>query len=354
MKELSILKLNRLTPTSVELTFSYKDWEEFSYKPGQYVDVDVEVADKTHRRAYSICHIDEESQQFSFAVKKVPEGLVSHFINDKLKEGDTLRLSKPLGRFLFEGEIDGAGKYLFIGAGSGVTPLIAMIESFLKAEKSSEGTLVLGNRNEEEVMFFQRLEELERAYPERFQVVHTLSRPGANWLGRRGRIGVENLKAVVKSLSYPASDLSGLYLCGPSKMMAVAKMVVEELGLPTEKVHQELFVDDKAGEEKGDEVKGACQATVVIDGKSHDIVLDKSENLLEAATPFHPPFSCRFGQCGVCRVKVIEGKVREEYNEVLTDKEKEAGFVLACQAYAESDKVVYDFDLGAEDEDDDF
>jgi ring-1,2-phenylacetyl-CoA epoxidase subunit PaaE len=56
------------------------------------------------------------------------------------------------------------------------------------------------------------------------------------------------------------------------------------------------------------------------------------------------PYSCAGGMCCTCRCKVVEGKASMDQNWSLQPWELEAGFILACQARPETDKLVLDFD----------
>jgi ring-1,2-phenylacetyl-CoA epoxidase subunit PaaE len=134
-------------------------------------------------------------------------------------------------------------------------------------------------------------------------------------------------------------------------MVEDARALLTELGVPTEKVHQELFyVDDVPPEPvRGDEqtVTGpSSQVTVVLDGRSTPLALPRDEPVLDSAQKVRGdlPFACKGGVCGTCRAKVTDGEVTMRRNFALEDDEVDAGFVLTCQTLPVSDTVTVDFD----------
>ena len=134
-------------------------------------------------------------------------------------------------------------------------------------------------------------------------------------------------------------------------MVDDARALLAELGVPTEKVHQELFyVDDVPPEPvRGDEqtVSGpSSQVTVVLDGRSTPLALPRDEPVLDSAQKVRGdlPFACKGGVCGTCRAKVTDGEVHMRRNYALEPNEVDAGYVLTCQSLPVSDQVTVDFD----------
>ena len=90
--------------------------------------------------------------------------------------------------------------------------------------------------------------------------------------------------------------------------------------------------------------------TVIIDGSVRQYTLEKTkENILDAALQhgIELPYSCKGGVCSTCRAKLVEGEVDMDVNFALEDYEVARGFILCCQSYPVTDKVVVDFDQGA-------
>ncbi|MGN6457714.1 MAG: 2Fe-2S iron-sulfur cluster-binding protein, partial [Achromobacter mucicolens] len=93
--------------------------------------------------------------------------------------------------------------------------------------------------------------------------------------------------------------------------------------------------------------KGQCEVTVVQDGHSRMFVIEKNkDSVLDSALAqgIELPYSCKGGVCSTCRCKVIEGEVDMDANFALEDYEVARGFILSCQSFPVSDRLVIDFD----------
>ena len=87
-------------------------------------------------------------------------------------------------------------------------------------------------------------------------------------------------------------------------------------------------------------------ATITLDGSTRTITMPKDSTLLDAArdNDLDAPFACKAGVCSTCRCKVLEGEVEMLTNHALEDYEVEKGYVLSCQSFPITDKVVVDYD----------
>jgi ring-1,2-phenylacetyl-CoA epoxidase subunit PaaE len=90
-------------------------------------------------------------------------------------------------------------------------------------------------------------------------------------------------------------------------------------------------------------------ASLIIDGKRREVPVAEGEAILDAAlrAGMDLPFACKGGMCSTCRAKLVEGEVDMDVNFALEDYEVARGFILCCQSYPVTDKVVVDFDQGA-------
>jgi ring-1,2-phenylacetyl-CoA epoxidase subunit PaaE len=148
-----------------------------------------------------------------------------------------------------------------------------------------------------------------------------------------------------------AEHVDHWWLCGSHGLVQDARALLAELGVPVEKVHQELFyVDDVPPQPvRGDDavVTGpSSQVTVVLDGRTTTVALPRHVPVLDSAQKIRAdlPFACKGGVCGTCRAKVVEGSVRMDTNWALEADEIRAGYVLTCQSHPTSPQVTLDFD----------
>ena len=85
---------------------------------------------------------------------------------------------------------------------------------------------------------------------------------------------------------------------------------------------------------------------VVLDGETHDLKLEEGETILDAAieADIDPPYACQAAACCTCRAKVMEGTVKMDDDDMLTDWEIDEGYILTCQSHPTSEGVVISYD----------
>ena len=154
-----------------------KEQQRFGWVAGQHITVRVIIDGKAHRRAYSVSASPQTNEPLRITVKKKAGGLVSTYINEQINAGDTLEVMPPFGQFTLQPDASQRRTHYFFGAGSGITPLFAMLCSVLRAEPHSSCHLVYGNHNEKSTLFLNELNELVEQYPNRLTVSHVFSKP---------------------------------------------------------------------------------------------------------------------------------------------------------------------------------
>jgi ring-1,2-phenylacetyl-CoA epoxidase subunit PaaE len=207
-----------------------------------------------------------------------------------------------------------------------------------------------GNRRTNTVMFADELADLKDRHGPRLQLVHVLSREARDAELTSGRLDGQRLRMLIGAF-VDVDSVDHWWLCGPHGMVTDAQSLLAELGVPRERVHQELFyVDDVPPEPvRGDAatVTGpSSEVTVVLDGRATPLTLPRDVPVLDAAQRVRGdlPFACKGGVCGTCRAKVTDGEVRMRRNYALEPEEVAAGYVLTCQSLPVSDAVTVDYD----------
>ncbi|ASK35391.1 phenylacetic acid degradation protein [Alcanivorax sp. N3-2A] len=325
--------------------------DAFRFTQGQHLIVRTHMDGEEVRRSYSIC-TGVNDGDLRVAVKKVPGGRFSAFANGELKEGDTLEVMPPSGHFHIDLDPERQAHYLAVAAGSGITPILSIIKTTLESEPNSRFTLLYGNRSSNSTLFREALSDLKNAYLGRLNIIYMFSREQQDVDLYNGRIDAEKCDAIFfRWLDTP--NLHAAFLCGPQSMTEIVKERLVANGLDKSRVHFELFGVEgqtqrqhrRVEEVSADEAK--TQVTIIADGREVQIELPRdSKNILDAANENGAdlPFSCKAGVCSTCRCKVVEGEVEMDNNFALEDYEVAAGYVLSCQSYPLSDKVVLDFD----------
>jgi ring-1,2-phenylacetyl-CoA epoxidase subunit PaaE len=344
---LTVAKVEKLTDDAVAVTFDIPDEliEDYRFKPGQALTLRRLDGDRDERRSYSICA--PMGAQPRVGVREVPGGFFSSYLVHQVRPGDTIEVLPPSGTFT--ADLSVPGDHVFVVAGSGITPVLSLAGTVLRDGRSTV-TVFYGNRRTNTVMFADELADLKDRYGTRLQLVHVLSREPRDAELTSGRLDAARLRTLVENL-VDAPNVDQWWLCGPHGMVDDARALLGELGVPSQKVHQELFyVDDVPPEPvRGDEetVEGpSSQVTITLDGRSTTLALPQGVPVLDSAQKVRSdlPFACKGGVCGTCRARVTDGEVTMRRNYALEAKEVESGYVLTCQTLPVSDAVTVDFD----------
>lgn len=349
---LTVSDLRRETRDSISLAFDIPEdlAQSYHFKQGQYLTLRTQINGQEVRRSYSICS-GVQDNEMRVAIKRVQDGLFSTFANDSIKVGDVIEVMPPLGSFYSELDPTRHGDYLLVAAGSGITPILSIAKTTLATEPHSRITLLYGNRSTSSTMFRDQLADLKNTYMDRLNLIFVLSREQQDIDLYNGHIDEEKCRALFERW-VNVKALTGAFICGPQGMTETVKDILKEAGAPEENIHFELFA--AAGDERKREMRAQAAAnadmseiTVIRDGHAMSFDLKQNtENLLNAGNEQGAdlPFSCRAGVCSTCKCKVVEGEVDMDISIGLEDYEVEAGYVLSCQSYPVSKKVVLDFD----------
>lgn len=332
----TVLQINRLTRDAVEIVFDIPQelQSTFSFTPGQYLSVSIELNGKEERRSYSIC--SEKGKPLAIAVKEVENGKVSTWVNRTLQVGNAVLISKPEGRFV----LNGAKKIVAIAAGSGITPIMSMAAAIEQTADASM-KLIFANKTEADILFRERLDKLTKTEKRYFLTQE--EKAGFNF----GRITKDAFMAIIKEdLGVLRSD--GFYICGPEEMIHSVKTALELFGVAEDKIHFELFTTVTATESAPPalDFKGTVKVKVLLDDETFDFQMNSTKTILDAASSeeVDAPYSCRGGVCSTCRAKVLKGTVKMNLNYTLTDKEVEQGYILTCQSYPTSEELIISYD----------
>jgi ring-1,2-phenylacetyl-CoA epoxidase subunit PaaE len=343
--DIAIKEINKETEDTVSVLFDIPDElkEEFKFIPGQFVAIDAEVEGEKLRRDYSICS-PAYSDEIRIAIKAVSGGRFSNYANDKLKEGDVLKVAPPEGKFILNAAPGNKKNYLAVVAGSGITPVFSMIQTVLETEKESKFILVYGNKSKEKTIFKDQLDELSVKYGDRFQIIYVFSKQLSEG-ALAGRIDEEKINDIVQN-SYGGLNFDNVFLCGPEEMIDSVKKGLAENNISKDKIHFELFTPSKKEEHTDTDLSGTAEITIILDEEEVSFEMSKKDFILNAALKknIDAPYSCQGGVCSSCLARVTEGKAVMIKNSVLNDSEIEEGLILTCQAHPVTSKITVDFD----------
>jgi len=348
---LKVKSISHPTDESVAITFEVPDnlTEEFRFIQGQHLTLKKDIEGEDTRRSYSICSCPL-NQVLTVAIKKLEGGKFSTYANEKLKVGDEIEVMPPHGHFYIPLDPLQENNYVAFASGSGITPIISIIETTLKTEPKSQFSLFYGNRQSGSIMFQEELEGLKNLFMGRFSLYHILSQEVQETELFNGRIDKEKVIAYSK-IFFSSKDVDHYFICGPEEMMIDVRDQLISQEIDEKKIHLELFTSPvgKLGSKSKEVLHKAAKAeiTIILDGNQFNIPYDSNESILDVANKngLDLPYACKGGVCSTCVACVEEGEVSMDVNYALEPDELEKGLVLTCQSHPKTEKVTLNFDV---------
>jgi ring-1,2-phenylacetyl-CoA epoxidase subunit PaaE len=343
---LVISDLRRETASAVSLAFSLPDRlrEAYRYAPGQYLTLRATIDGEDLRRSYSICSGLDDGE-LRVVVKLVEGGAFSGWANEHLRPGDKLAVMTPGGRFGVPIEPGSARTLVAFAAGSGITPVMAILKTVLRQE-AGRFFLFYGNRTTDSIIFREQLEDLKDRYLARLSVFHVLSREQQDIAVLNGHLDAIKLQLLMRTV-VPMAQVDQAFVCGPQPMIEGLEKALADLGMARDRIHVERFTPGAGGRPRPIVVAAADKpkaiATVISEGVRADIPVAEDEAIIDAAIRAGRslPYSC---MCCTCRARLLEGRVEMAVNYSLEPWETDAGYILTCQARPVTDRVVIDYD----------
>jgi ring-1,2-phenylacetyl-CoA epoxidase subunit PaaE len=309
------------------------DASPLSYRAGQHLTVIVEANGARHRRCYSFSSPPLAGVRPAITVKRMADGLVSRHLHDRVRAGDTLVVDEPTGSFTVETDPSSSRGIVLVAGGVGITPLMSMAETVLRAEPDSRVVLLCGHRNEDEIIFRQRIARLAAEFAPRLVVRHALDAAPEGWTGLRGAL---DGSLVLQALEGRTAD--AYYVCGPEPMMRSVCEALAASGVASDRIHTERFAYASAATTRIPE----HSAGITFARSGRRVTARAGQTILQAGLDagLDLPSSCTMGGCGACKLHKLEGTVVMSEPNCLSDNEREAGYILACCAYADTNVVI--------------
>jgi ferredoxin-NADP reductase len=265
--------------------------------------------------------------------KRMENGCVSVFLNERAKPGQTVEARGPYGQFYFDETVHKS--IVLIAAGSGITPMISMLRYIDDLKLPTSVTLLYCVRTAADVIFENELARLSGSLPN-FKHEVCLSRPDPTWKGRSGRLTEEFVSQNVTDL-----DSQTFFLCGPKGFMDNARRLLLTLGVNQDRILQESFGESKPTTESRP-LEDRSAGTIVFMHSEKVCQASAGSTLLDLAerNGVQIPYGCRQGLCGTCATRVLSGTVQMDVEAGLTPEQKLAGYVLPCVSRAEGTVVL--------------
>ncbi|TJZ50150.1 phenylacetate-CoA oxygenase/reductase subunit PaaK [Streptomyces piniterrae] len=344
---LQVREVERLTDDAVAVTFDVPPElrAAFRYSPGQHIALRRTVDGQEIRRTYSICTPATDEPVLKVGIRLVEDGAFSTYALKELAVGHTVDVMAPAGRFTLEPR---PGHFVGIVGGSGITPVLSIAATLLARQPDARFCLIRSDRTTASTMFLEEVADLKDRYPQRFQLLHALSREEQQAGLPSGRLDEERLRSLLPAL-LTVESVDGWYLCGPFGLVQGAERALRALKVPRSRIHEEIFhIDNGAAGPPVPAASAPAHSTVTatLHGRSGNSPVHDGESLLDAVlrNRADAPYACKGGVCGTCRAFLVSGEIRMDRNFALEADEVDTGYVLACQSHPLTEKVELDFD----------
>jgi ferredoxin-NADP reductase len=320
---LLLAQIEQQTHDTKTLRFHIPKERRFSARPGQFLTFRWPVDGLRITRSYTISSSPTHENYVEITPKRMENGHVSVFLNDRAKPGLLVEASGPHGRFYFDETLH--KNIVLLAAGSGITPMISMLRYLEDLHLATPVRLLYCVRTAADIIFQNDLERLGRSLAN-FKHEVCLSQPDPSWAGRSGYLTEE---FVSQHVIDPHSQT--FFLCGPQGFMDNARRILLALGVNPDQILQESF-----GESKGPMgfplPEPRPVATVVFMRSEKVCEMSAGSTLLDLAeqNDVQIPYGCRQGLCGTCATRVLSGTVQMDVEAGLTSEQKKAGYVLPC------------------------
>lgn len=344
--QLRLLEIIQETPTTKTFRFERTDAPLPPFRPGQYINLFLNVDGVLTSRPYSISS-PPETDTLDLTVKEKPGGFVSPYLLNELQVGDELQTTGPKGKFYHEALTDGED-LVFLAGGSGITPFMSILKDAIKKEQAEPHKihLIYGSRYLEDVIFGLELAELAVNHPN-FNFSLVISEPTPGFEGLTGFLDANLIRqqlADLESNEIPSLEQKKFYICGPNEMYKFCLAALMELGVPTHRIKRELYgpPDDVTLEPGWPKEIAADQIwRVEIAGVKH-IQAPAGEPLMNSLERHGivVPAVCRTGSCSACRVRLLSGRVFLPAGARLRESDRKNGYIHSCVAYPLEDLTI--------------
>ena len=305
----------------------------FRWKAGQYVTLALQTPNGPIRRAYTIASSPNQSRFLEITVKREATGGGSQYLHDDVQIGQLLSVKGPQGDFTFTG--DEADGIVMIAGGVGITPMMSTLRHLTESAWTHPVTLIYGTQTLADVIFRDELAMIERRHPNfRVHLLPTVV-DDPTWEGPNGYLTPAMLLGFVPNIAR-----ARVHLCGPTPMMAAVLPMLGGLGIGEDAIFTEAFTS--LPNDQGPGADEEISMTFARSGKT--VIARRGDGVIRVAEAngIAMDYSCRNGECGSCRCKLLAGEVDMPDKTSLTANDRKAGFILACVARPASDAITLD------------
>ncbi len=336
---LTIQEIRKETEDTITICFKQPGLRKIKYQAGQYITLILRINGRKYARPYSFSSAPSVDTALEVTVKRVPNGIVSNYINNEFKVGDIVEVLEPMGDFTCETIHSNKSIFLW-GVGSGITPLFSIIKEVLNQLSGKAVHLIYGNKNQEATIFRNQLSLLKQEYSTVFSVTNFYSQLDnvieSNSI-HKGRISSEFVTNLVVQNENLNESIH--YICGPKGLKDTIQSTLMDLDVNSSSIFVEefdLFIDPNELENVED-----SKVIVFFQKEQSEIFVPKGKSILDVALDYdiEIPYSCQTGNCSSCKAKLKEGQLKmigltKEREDLAQDE-----FLLCC-SYPLTNSVI--------------
>ncbi len=314
----------------------------FRFLPGQFMTFELDGPGGAGvQRCYTIASPPTRPWRIEVTAKRAGGGMGSTWLHEAMRPGVRVRASGPMGDFVLAPQP--GGRYLFLSAGSGITPLMSMARTLHDLGSDADVLFVHSARSPADLVFADELAAMARRAAFRVVSIVEADAPGLRWDGLRGRLCAAMLPVLVPDL--PGREV---FCCGPAPYMAAVRTMLRAAGHDPERYHEESFDFAAAPEPQPATAapdglpSDAATFNVRFDRIGRSISCPSGATVLAAARAagIRLPSACAKGVCGTCKSRLLSGTVAMRHGGGIRQREIDAGLTLLCCARPTSDLVV--------------
>ncbi|GAA4890283.1 FAD-binding oxidoreductase [Ferrimonas pelagia] len=322
------------TPSTRTLRVSAATGSLPNFQSGQYINLFVTVDGTETARPFSIASAPEQRSHYDLTIKRMPNGFVSHHMQDQIKVGDTLQSSGPMGAFFYNPVYHGK-TVVFLAGGSGIAPARSMLNSLIAREAEIDFHLLYASQSADDVIFGQELEATAQAHAN-IQVHQVISRPSPEYTGLSGHLSAELMQRLLPLQADPI-----VFICGPTGFNEHCQAQLNSLGIANRRIRVEANGTPNPPQQLASWPEGLDpdrEITVSVQGRGQ-FKAKIGEPLLNSLerNGYQAENACRSGECSLCRVKLLSGDVFNPPQAKLRKSDRQFGWIHSCVAFPTED-----------------
>ncbi len=332
--DLIVSRVIEETPSSKTIRLVSEKGNLPPFQAGQYITIIIDKGNVRTTRPYSISSSPDQLAYYDITVRRIADGMISGFLVDELKPGDKIQSSAPSGNFVYNPVIH-ENKHVYIAGGSGITPFISMLRQVTDRRLKRKVYLFYGNRNDEDILFHDELVAISNQSDD-IEYIPVIEKPGSSIQCETGLITAGLITSRIGTINDKT-----FFMCGPPAMYDFCRNELEKLDIPLRKIRTEMYgmpdnITDYPGWPKSikneQEFAISVKGRDVFKGKAGDTILKTLE-----LNGLRVPSLCRSGECSLCRVKLVSGKVFQPEGVLLRRSDRKYGYIHSCAAFPLSD-----------------